>query len=303
MSEGRIRETRLPDGRRLVCSEWGDPGGRAVVVMHGWPGSRLFGRLLQEAAARRSVRLLVPDRPGVGLSDPRPGRTIADWAGDVGVLLDALRIKKFSAVGYSGGAPFALACASVLRDRLRGTALVSGLGPLAPGGALSALPPHLRMTFALVRRIPVLAAVPARMASLGVRRFPEILVAQMRLAAGPADRRILDRRAVAAALRAEHAEAFRQGGRSFAEETGLFAREWGFALESLPGGIALYHGDEDRFVPLELARQLARRLPACRLRVLPGAGHFWIADHFDEVLQDLFGGEAGPPSGFRQSRV
>jgi len=284
----------LPDGRRLAYGQWGDPKGPAVLLMHGWPGSRLFGRQLEQAAAHAGVRLIVPDRPGIGGSDPQPGRTLLDWARDTRALADALGLRDFAVVGFSGGAPFALACAHLLAERLRGVAVVSGMGPLTAPGSLSALPPHLKVIFSLVRRVPALAVFPARFASLGVRRFPDMLVTQTRLAAGPADRRILEKRSVAEALRAEHAEAFRQGAEDLAWETALFAREWGFALEALPPGILLYHGDEDRLVPVELAWQMARRLPSCRLQVLPGAGHFWILEHFGQVLKDLVAGIPQP---------
>jgi len=35
------RTMELADGRTLAFSEWGDLGGRPVVLLHGTPGSRL----------------------------------------------------------------------------------------------------------------------------------------------------------------------------------------------------------------------------------------------------------------------
>ena len=59
------------DGRRVAYATYGDPEGRPVVFCHGTPGSRLLARLLDAPATRRGVRVLAPDRPGVGES----GRT------------------------------------------------------------------------------------------------------------------------------------------------------------------------------------------------------------------------------------
>jgi pimeloyl-ACP methyl ester carboxylesterase len=61
----------LADGRMLAFSEWGDPTGRPVVLMHGAPGSR---RVCpdEDATAAAGVRLPTVDRPGSGGSDPRP---------------------------------------------------------------------------------------------------------------------------------------------------------------------------------------------------------------------------------------
>jgi len=64
------RTIRLPDGRGLAYSEWGDLAGRPVVLLHGTPGSRLIC-LDEDATLAAGVRLLTMDRPGYGLSDPR----------------------------------------------------------------------------------------------------------------------------------------------------------------------------------------------------------------------------------------
>jgi hypothetical protein len=74
---------RLRDGRSLGFAQYGRPDGVVVVNAHGG----LVGRLDVAAAApfaeRAGVRLISPDRPGIGLSDPLPGRTMLDWAVDV----------------------------------------------------------------------------------------------------------------------------------------------------------------------------------------------------------------------------
>ena len=54
------------------------------------------------------MRLISVDRPGIGLSDPLPGRRLLDWADDVRELANALELRRFRVVGLSGGglAPF-----------------------------------------------------------------------------------------------------------------------------------------------------------------------------------------------------
>jgi pimeloyl-ACP methyl ester carboxylesterase len=47
-------------------------------------------------ATESGVRLISADRPGIGLSDPSPGRTVLDWAHDVGELLDQIEVDRFA---------------------------------------------------------------------------------------------------------------------------------------------------------------------------------------------------------------
>ncbi len=62
----REHRLRLADGRTLACLELGDPEGSPVLYFHGYPGSRLEGRLAAGAARRHGLRLIAPDRPGFG---------------------------------------------------------------------------------------------------------------------------------------------------------------------------------------------------------------------------------------------
>jgi pimeloyl-ACP methyl ester carboxylesterase len=83
VAEGTDRTVRLRDGRLLGYADWGDPGGRPLFFFHGWPGSRLEGRLGEESARAKGIRLIALDRPGMGLSDYQPRRTLVDWPDDV----------------------------------------------------------------------------------------------------------------------------------------------------------------------------------------------------------------------------
>jgi pimeloyl-ACP methyl ester carboxylesterase len=72
VEDSTARTIRLRDGRRLGYAEGGDPAGRPLLYFHGWPGSRVEGRLGDEAARAKGVRLIALDRPGMGLSDYQP---------------------------------------------------------------------------------------------------------------------------------------------------------------------------------------------------------------------------------------
>jgi pimeloyl-ACP methyl ester carboxylesterase len=120
VEERTNRTIRLRDGRRLGYAEWGDPDGRPLFYFHGWPGARVEGRLGDEAARAQGVRMIALDRPGMGLSDYQPRRTLVDWPDDVIQLAAAMGLDRFAVLGISGGGPYAAACAWKLSDRLRG---------------------------------------------------------------------------------------------------------------------------------------------------------------------------------------
>ena len=83
---------RLSDGRTLGYAQFGAPDGQPLFVFHGSPGSRLQVRAAHGPALARGIRIIAPDRPGLGLSTRLPGRRVADWPNDVRELADALGI-------------------------------------------------------------------------------------------------------------------------------------------------------------------------------------------------------------------
>src|SRR5439155_24114938 len=108
------RTVETGDGRTLLVHEAGDPAGPIVVYQHGTPSD---GRLYEpwiEDAKRRGIRLVGYDRPGYGGSTRHPGRRVVGAAQDVRTIVDALGGGRFATWGISGGAPHALACATVL---------------------------------------------------------------------------------------------------------------------------------------------------------------------------------------------
>ena len=143
---------KLVDGRRLGWAEFGDPQGLPLFYFHGFPASRLEGKLIEGAALRNGIRVIASDRPGYVISDFQPGRRLLDWPCDVKALADRLSIDRFMVLGVSGGGPNALACAHAMEPRLRAVGVVCGLGPVFEPWARSSLPWPARLGFGLARR-------------------------------------------------------------------------------------------------------------------------------------------------------
>ena len=130
------RQLRLPSGQVLAWTEYGDPAGAPVLYHHGWPGSRLEARFAHEPAIALGLRIIAPDRPGYGASTQTSTRTLGDWPADAAALVDHLGVHRFVALGISGGAPYALACAAALPGRVTRVCIVSAMGPVDGNEAL-----------------------------------------------------------------------------------------------------------------------------------------------------------------------
>src|SRR5438874_9659790 len=105
------RTFTLADGRRLGYCEVGQTDGTPILYFPGWTDSRLTRHPDDSVVADLGIRLIAIDRPGIGLSDPKPDRTYLSWVDDVSEMIDGLAIERFAVLGRSGGAPYVAACA------------------------------------------------------------------------------------------------------------------------------------------------------------------------------------------------
>lgn len=289
---------KLPDGRLLGYAEYGDPDGRPVVFFHGWPGSRLTGMSSDPAAKALGVRLISIERPGFGLSDDHPGRTIAGWPDDVANAANALGLGRFSVLGWSGGGPYAAACAWKLADRLDSCTIFGGLG-LFDGTISGRNFADVMSLLNLARRRPWLLSPALSCLGFGLQRFPGQSLKKLFRSMPPADREIFLRPERLAMMGRSSQEAFRHGSRGPAQEIRLFTRPWGFDLADITMEVDLWHGEDDLQIPTLMAERMCEAIPRCTLHRIPNAGHFWIIDHWGELLSEGEGRseEGGGPLG------
>jgi pimeloyl-ACP methyl ester carboxylesterase len=280
---------RLPDGRQLGYAEYGDPAGKPVIHFHGTPDSRLEGTLphVAETAARLGVRLILPDRPGIGLSDFKPGRAILDWPADVLALADALLLERIAVIGVSGGGPYAAACAWKIPQRLTRVGIISGVAPPDMPGALDLLDKTSDgQAVKLGSKAPWLLRLVLAYTVFEFRRDPYKLLAQISSEVSPPDQAVLAKPAVAETVVRMTGGAFQQGARGAAWDYTLFSRPWGFALGDIRLPVYLWHGEDDRICPVEMGRYVAQGIPGCQAAFFPGEGHFsLVMDHFAEILE------------------
>lgn len=277
----------LRDGRRIGVAEFGARTGAAVLYFHGLPASRLEARLAHRAAVGQHVRLVALDRPGYGRSDFRPG-TLADWPADIAEVADALGLDRFAVLGVSGGGPYALACAACLPARVSATAIVAGLGETMVAEDFARLEVFARMSFRLARSAPVLSRTVNRVLAALLRRRPELLNTLLAAGMSAPDREVLADPEVQCMLEAALHEAFRSGSSGASQDLKVLAHPWNFDVRAIRVPCYLWHGEQDKTVPVEMGRRLASLIPGCSATFLPDEGHFSLPIRYsDAVLQTV----------------
>src|ERR1700683_1982759 len=216
---------RVNDARSIAVDTVGD--GMPVFLLHGTPGSRLGPIPRASVLYHLGVKLVCYDRPGYGGSTRQRGRTVADAAGDVRGIADALGLDKFCVVGRSGGGPHAMACAAQLGDRVLNTAILVGIAPKDADG----LDWYAGMTESNVseygRADPAEVEADLTRRAEQIRRDPESLIESLFPELTAPDRRVVDDVAIRRQLIDTYAEACRNGAGGWVDDVLGFPRPWG----------------------------------------------------------------------------
>jgi pimeloyl-ACP methyl ester carboxylesterase len=282
--EGRVK---LGDGRALGYAEYGDPDGKPILDFHGLPGSRFY-ELDHDALKQAGARLVTLERPGIGLSDPLPDRTLADWPLDVSDLADQMGLDRFAVLGTSAGGPYALASGLGLPERVTGVGLMCALGPAFEhpecdeklSATLQALLPLARQDRDSV--VPLVQqffdderkkwqADPDAFFEDFVETWPEI------------DREAF--RAAASRWRETLAATHGQEG-AYATDIILVFGAWQLDLGAMRVPVRAWHGSEDLNAPIELVQMVINETGG-ELVILPGQGHYIDAKFHTEMIQWL----------------
>jgi len=284
-------EVSRGDGSVIAVEVAGKPDGVPVLLCHGLADSRLSAHQFAHVAAELGLRVIAPDRPGSGGSDPRRLLRLADWAQDAALVLDAMEVESAAVAGISAGGPFAAACAATIPGRVRSLILISALGP--PVWPIGGMATGERLSLELARRAPGFGGWflgwLAALARTNPRMFLRLATSEL----PGADRRALGEAGMRDAFLANYTEAFRRGTQGVAQDLRLLSRPWGFQLAAISVPTSVHHGEADTTVPPEHARLYAEAIPGAQLHLYPGHGHFSILTAAREMLAPICGPQRG----------
>lgn len=289
----RCSAHRLPDGRNLVYTLTGPRDGTPVLYSHGAIGTPVEATVdLLALTELLNVLYIAPSRPGVGGSDPSPGRTIIDFAADVESLADELDLGQLSVAGVSAGGPYALAIAHRLGARVRNVALCSSLSPRWRPHRTPGIERRISLALAALASKPGLCRTLGDVVLPVIARHPELITRVISAHAAPAERSRLELPAERSAATHSFLDAARHGVGGLIDDYLTYACEWGFEPAEIGHQVHLWHGAADPLVPVEHALQLATELPRCRVFFDPDEGHHFFRSNLAQILAVLVGREA-----------
>jgi pimeloyl-ACP methyl ester carboxylesterase len=265
---------RLRDGRRLQVLEIGKRNGFPIFHFHGNGSSRLEIFTVESRAEPLGLRLICPDRPGIGGSDSKPDYRLLDWPDDVVDVADQLGIKRFAVEGFSGGAPFALACAYKIPHRLTACGLISpATGPFIRRAGSFALRSEVWMLTHVPWLVRALIRLYIRFSGSDEASIEQRLVrAGARL--GEADSHLLANEFIRKAFAEATAESLRQAADAATRDAIVYSKPWDFAVETIMfEHLFLSQGEQDRLMPTAATHLLAQALPHCTATFYPNEGH------------------------------
>lgn len=281
------RTITLSDGRKLGFAEFGDGKGRPIFLFHGQPGNRLFRHPDDSILLSLGVRLITVDRPGYGLSDHQPHRNLLGWAHDILELADALGIEHFPVAGFSGGGPYAAACACKIPHRVTKAGLVDSVPPMTVPEVSRIMPAPLRINYVLARYAPAILSLLFKAYWRSSRRRPEAFIHLAMKQSSPADREILSNPDIYSIMLDVWKENIRVDSQGYAQDTEILMKDWGFNLRDIKTEVYVWQGEADANVPSAWARYMIKEIPNCKPTVFAEEGHFVLLTHWKEIIQIL----------------
>jgi len=282
----------LPDGRKLAYAEFGRPDGYPVLYFHAAPSSRLEPLFIgDDVFYQLGLRVICPDRPGMGQSDFQSRRGFSDWPQEVMFLADALGLNRFSVLGVSGGGGYAAACAARIPEKLCKVVIASGAWRI-DSKALRSIGFPMNLQWQLAKHAPILLPL---MLGMMIKMMSQSPKSSFEPASAPpnkilpaADHAVMAQPGRIATNRQVLSEVMRQGSKGPVWDMRLYVRDWGFHPAEIQIPVTLFHGEEDRNYPLSLVERVVSQLPYAELITYPKDGHIsTYVNHFDEIAKAL----------------
>ncbi|RIB04706.1 Alpha/Beta hydrolase protein [Gigaspora rosea] len=250
---------------------------------------RYFIAFFDDLATSYGLRLICPDRPGIGLSDDvkSDDQEVLKWPDVISELCDILDIPKFFIMAHSAGAPYALACAMRIPHKLQGTIYL-----VCPWVSTT-----VANNFKWLRFVPTPVMKFTNSAGISIQ---QIMHGRQPYSTKPSSHRTSG----ALAAQMSSFEKKQQLGlailkASFAENLSganndlimCFERRrtFGFSYTDVDHPVHVFHGTKDDRIPVSAVKWMEDNMPDCRLTLVEGGKHslFLRAEVVDTIFKSI----------------
>jgi len=283
---------KLKNGLNLGYAEHGDPRGVIMFYYHGWPSARVQGELMDEVGKKFGLRIISPDRPGIGLSDYQPNRQLRDWPETLAQLAAHVQAEKFHIMGWSGGGPYVLATALAMPERVISATICCGAPPLKFLGYQHMFWVY-RMMIHLRGIFPSVLGLVLRIGKAITGGQPDKAPLKWMLGMlGVEDRRVLADPYIFKVVRGGMIEALRRGPKMVIADADIYLSEWDFEVSRIDPLIHFWHGKEDRNISWKYSEQIAALMPHTTTHWLEKEGHYSLPiTHIERIVKHALGHE------------
>ncbi|KAF9383189.1 hypothetical protein CPB97_006660 [Podila verticillata] len=272
----------LYSGRLVSFAEVGHPCGHPVFCFLGLGCMRYYSIILEDLAFRHSLRIYCIDRPGVGMSHASDPDLYKSWtplrmAEIVEEIANGMNIQKFSIMGHSCGAIYAMACALRLKSRIVGTVWL--------------MSPWVHLT--LAKRMKWIKHMPTTL--LKSTSTANLLYKSLAIAAkeppSSSDPNILnyDREKLIKAMLEDNKAESLEGANNDLMVCLELNNSFGFSYKDVTLPVHVFWGTKDPVISREAVDWMEQRLPQCTLSVIEGGTHglLWRADVVSKIFKGI----------------
>ena len=263
------------DNVQLYYKDWGPRDGKVVMFSHGWPLNSDSWESQMMFLASNGYRVIAHDRRGHGRSSqPWHGNDMDHYADDLSAVIEALKLKRVTLVGFStGGGEVARYIGRHGTKRVEKAVLVA------------AVPPLMLQTESNPGGLPISVFDGLRQASLENRSQLYLDIASgpffgfNREGAKPSQ----------GLIQSFWVQGMQAGHKNTYDSIAAFsATDFREDLKKFNIPTLIIHGDDDQIVPLDAsAKASAAQIKGSTLIVYPGAPHGLADTHKDRLNQDL----------------
>ena len=259
-----------------------------MFYFHGAPSSCLEPLLIgNEVFIEYGLRIIAPNRPGIGQSDFQKRRKFNDWPDDVLSLADHLKLEKFSVLGNSGGGGYVTACAARIPERLLSAVIVSGGWQMNLPEAKKNLKFPFSMFWTVAAKLPFLLPFLLGTMRSSPKESKEDGFAQAKRMMPAADYEALIQcnRDEVLAKAIDEALVNRKG---VVWDLRLYIKRFEFDLARITFPIVFFHGEADKNMPIEIVKKMVFQMPNAQLITYEKEAHLsTLCNHFNEVARAI----------------